>query len=66
MGGKKKVDIEYSFEHGEVINYTYGWCINTHSHYKDTGVIPNSIAGEEGNCSGISPWANGDFKTVTV
>jgi hypothetical protein len=25
------------------------------SHYKDTGIVPNSVAGEEGNRSGISP-----------
>jgi hypothetical protein len=29
--------------------------INIPSHYKDTGVLPNSVAGEEGNRSGISP-----------
>ena len=27
----------------------FGWCINTPSHYKDTGVLPNSVDGEEGN-----------------
>jgi hypothetical protein len=50
----KKEDVEYLFEHGEVINYILDG-INTPSHYKDTGVLPNSVAGEEGNCSGISP-----------
>ena len=28
-------------------------------------ILPNSVAGEEGNCSGIFHEANGDFKTVT-
>jgi hypothetical protein len=28
---------------------------NTPSHDKDTGNLYNSVAGEEGNCSGISP-----------
>ena len=50
---KKKADIEYPFEHGEVINYTLDGGIYTPSHYKDTGVLPNSVAGEEGNRSGI-------------
>uniref|UniRef100_A0A4W5KGY5 Calcineurin-like phosphoesterase domain containing 1 n=1 Tax=Hucho hucho TaxID=62062 RepID=A0A4W5KGY5_9TELE len=51
----KKADIQYPFEHGEVINYTFGRCINKPSHYKDTYVLSNSVAGEEGNSSGISP-----------
>jgi hypothetical protein len=29
-------------------------CINPPSHYKDTGVVPNTVAAEEGNHSGIS------------
>ena len=33
----------------------FGWCINTASHYKDTGVHRYSVAGDEGNRSGISP-----------
>ena len=51
-GKMKKADIEYPFEHSEVINY-FGGCINTPSNYKDTGVLPTSVAGEEGNRSGI-------------
>jgi hypothetical protein len=27
----------------------------TPSHYKNAGALPNSVAGEEGNRSGISP-----------
>jgi hypothetical protein len=33
----------------------FGWCINKHNHYKDTGFLPNSVAREEVNRSGISP-----------
>ena len=43
--------IKYTTEHGEVINYTLD---SVPSHYKDTGILPNSVAGEEGNHSGIS------------
>ena len=50
----QKAGIEFLFEHGEVINY-FGLCINSPSHYKDAGVLPNSVAREEENCSGISP-----------
>ena len=54
--GHKKTDIEYPFEHGEVINYTLeGVSIHPVTNYKDTGVVPNSVAREEGNHSGISP-----------
>jgi hypothetical protein len=32
------------------------WMVfNTPSHYNDTGVLPNPVAGEEGNLSVISP-----------
>ena len=55
VNNNNKTDIEYLFEHGEVINYTLeGALINTPSHYKDRGVLLNSVAGEEGNCLGIS------------
>ena len=54
MGKKKrKADIEYPFEHVEVINYTLdGLSIQP---VTTTGVVPNSVAGEEENRSGISP-----------
>jgi hypothetical protein len=45
MGKKFKADIEYPFEHGEVTNYTL------HAVSIHTGVLPNSVAGEDGNCS---------------
>ena len=51
------------FEHGEVINYTLGGVSNTPSHYKDTSFLPNLVAREEGNHSGIHREADGDFKT---
>jgi hypothetical protein len=31
----------------------WAWCFNTPSHYKDTGALPNSLAGEEENHPGI-------------
>jgi hypothetical protein len=46
MGKKKKKE-----EHGEVINYT----LITLSHYKESGILPNSVAGEKKKCSVISP-----------
>jgi hypothetical protein len=38
-----------------MVKLLFLWCINRPSDYKDTGVLPKSVAGEEGNCSGISP-----------
>jgi hypothetical protein len=58
-----KTDIEYPFEYVVVIKSHFRCCINTTSHYKDTGVHLNSVAREEGNQSRISPC---DFKTVRV
>jgi hypothetical protein len=38
------------------MNYTMdGVVTTTPSHYENTGVLPNSVDGEEGNRSGISP-----------
>jgi hypothetical protein len=53
-GSNKKADIKYPFEHGKVINYTLD-DVSIQSHNKDTGVLPNSVPGKEGNCLGISP-----------
>ena len=50
---KKNMDIEYPFEHGK--------CIITPSHYKDTGILPNSVAGD--GYGGFHHEANCDFKT---
>ena len=49
VDGLKIEDIEYPFE------YPF-----TPSHYKDTDVLPNTVAKEEGNHE-----ANGDLKIVT-
>ena len=53
-GYKKKTDIEYPLEHGGY-SLNFGWCINRLSHYKDTAVLLNPVAREEGNSSGILP-----------
>ena len=37
-----KADIEYPFNHGEVIHFV--WCITTPNQYQDTSVAPNSVA----------------------
>jgi hypothetical protein len=50
----KKEDIGYPFEHGEVINYTLDG-VSIHPVTTKIGVLPNSVAGVEGNRSGISP-----------
>jgi hypothetical protein len=52
----KKADAEYPFEHGKVNILGFEWSIGTPSHYKYTGVLPNSVSGEEENFSEISPW----------
>jgi hypothetical protein len=46
-----KADIEYPFEAKLLITLDGV----SPSHYKDTGVLPNSVAGAEGNSSDISP-----------
>jgi hypothetical protein len=44
----EKADIEYLFEHREVIKLLhFGWCINTPDHYKDADVLPDSVAGDK-------------------
>ena len=51
-----QTDIEYPFEHGEVINYILDG-VSIHpvtTKIQASGVLPNSGAGEEGNRSGIS------------
>ena len=52
-------------ESGEVMNYPLGLGISTPSHYRVTGLLPNSVAGEEGNCSGISQRPM-ETKTVSL
>jgi hypothetical protein len=36
----------------------------THSHYKDTGVLPNSVAGGKETAQGFYHEANGDFEYI--
>jgi hypothetical protein len=47
---KLKADIEYPFEHGEVINYTLD---GVSIHQVTTKIL--KVTGEERMCSGISP-----------
>ena len=51
---KKKLTLNIPLSMVKLLHF--GWCIDIQSHHKDTGVLPNSVAGEEGNTSGISPW----------
>ena len=60
-----KRDTEYPFDHGKVINYTLDDVSIPPSHYKDTGVLPNSVAGEEGPAQECHNEPNGDFQSVT-
>ena len=58
VDGAKTTDIEYPFEHGEVINYTlYGKSI----HPDTTTQLPE----RKETAQGFPHEANGDFKTVT-
>ena len=52
---KLKTDIEYPFEHGEVIHYTLDGVSIHPVTTKIQASFLNSITGEEGNCSGVSP-----------
>jgi hypothetical protein len=51
----KKADIEYPFEHGEVINYPLDGVPIHPVTIKIQVSFTNPVAGEEGNRSGISP-----------
>ena len=51
----KKADIEYPFEHGEVLNYTLDGVSIHPVTTKIQASFFNSVAGEEGNRSRISP-----------
>jgi hypothetical protein len=53
-----KQDIEYPFEHGEVINSTLDG-VTTQAQSLQRYWCPNSVVGEEGNRSGISPGGQG-------
>jgi hypothetical protein len=50
-----KKDIEYPFEHGAFVNYTLDSLSIHPVTTKIQTPFPNSVAGDEGNHSGISP-----------
>ena len=62
--GKEKADIEYPFEHGEVINYT----LDGVSIHPVTTMIQASfltqLPGRKETAQGFHHEVNGDFKTV--
>jgi hypothetical protein len=47
--------LKIPFDYGIVINYALDGYTWTPSHYKDTGVLSNSVVREEGHFSEISP-----------
>ena len=63
--GRKKVDIEYTIEQGEVINYTLdGVSINTVTTKIQVSVLTQAPERKQ-TAQGFHHEANGDFKTVT-
>ena len=63
--GKKK-DIEYPFEHGEVINYTLDG-LSIHPVIRKTQVsFLTQLPERKETTQGFHHEANGDFKTVRV
>ena len=66
MCKNKKADIQYYFEHGEVINYTLdGVSIHPVSTNIQTSILTQLPERQE-TALGFHHEANGDFKTVTV
>jgi hypothetical protein len=63
--GKKKSDIQYPFEHGEVINYTLdGVSIHSVTTKIDASFLTQLPERKE-TAQGFHHKDNGDFKTVT-
>jgi hypothetical protein len=63
--GKKKLAIEYHFEHGEVINYTLdGVSIDPVTTKIQVSFLTELLERKE-TAHGFHHEANGDFKTVT-
>ena len=60
---KKKADIEYPFEHGEVINYTLDGVL---IHSKIQASFPSQLPEKKETAQGFHHEANGDFKTVKL
>ena len=66
MGKKKKADIEYHFEHGEVIKNTLdGVSINPVTTKIQASVLTQMVERKE-TTKGFYHEANGDFKKVRV
>ena len=64
MGRNKKADVEYSFEHGEVIHYTLdGVSIHTVTTKIQVSFLTQLLEGKE-TTQGFHHEADGDFKTV--
>ena len=58
-GSKKKCKLTLNMSKLAKFLLHFGWCINTSSHYRDTGVLP-----ERKECNqGFPHEANGAFKT---
>ena len=63
---KQTLNIPLSMVKLLIYSLHFGWCISTPSHYKDTGVLPNSVAEEEKTAKRFHHEANVNFKTVAV
>jgi hypothetical protein len=65
VDGLKKADIEYPFEHGEVINYTLD-CVSVHPvTTKIQSSFLTQLPERKKPSEGLDHEAKGDFKTVT-
>ena len=63
--GKKKADIEYPFEHGDIINYTLdGVSLPPVTTKTQASFVTELLVWKE-TAQGFHHEANGDFKTVT-
>ena len=65
-GLKKKADIEYPFEHGEVINYTLDGVSIHPVTTKIQASFLTQLPERKETAQGFHNEANGDFKTVTA
>ena len=65
MGKNKKADIEYPFDHGEVIHYTLdGVSIHPVSKKKIQASFLTQLRERKESAQGFHHEANGDFKIV--
>ena len=65
VDGKKRKDIEYPFEHGEVINYTLDGVSIHPVTTKIQASFLTQLPERKETVQGFHHEANGDFKTVT-